>query len=234
MAIAYDNDTLNVNSGTSTSESFAHTCTGSDLTLVAFFMMFSTASNSISGTPTYNSVNMTAATSLVEYNYQLNRYFNLIGYYLNAPATGSNTLAVSYSGATAANAVWVASYTGANNGIGSNTGSGTGNDNNPGLTFTTDNATGLSVAAFVMLGADSDPFTPDGSETERQDTDTGGGSTTTDFGIHCLELAATGGSDTLSSTATVSDHWLTLGFEINAAGGGGGVTVKNLALLGVG
>ena len=165
MAIAYDNDTLNVNSANSTGETIAHTCTGSDLTLVVFIMIFGVASNGTSSAPTYNSVSMSSAATPVEYNYQVNRYFNLEAWYLNNPATGSNNVVTAYSGTATANAVWIASYTGANNGIGTNTGSSTGNDNNPTVTFTTDNSTGLITAAFMGLGADFDPFTPDGSET---------------------------------------------------------------------
>lgn len=233
MAIAYDNDTLNVNSANSTGETFSHTCTGSDLTLVVFVMIFGVASNSSSSNPTYNSVSMTSAATPVEYEYQLNRVFNLEVYYLDNPSTGANNVVTAYTGTATANAVWAASYTGANNGVGTNSGSATGNSDNPSVTFTTDNSTGLILSSFMAVGADFDPFTPDGSETERQDADTGGGSSTTDFSVHCMELAATGGSDTLSSTGSVSDHWLTLAIEINAAAAGG-VTVKPLAALGVG
>lgn len=221
MALAYDNDGLIVNTTAGTGDSGSYSVGGSGNTLAVCVALFSVASNSVTAI-SYNSVGMTSAATPVEYNYTVNRYFNLEWYYLNSPATGSNTISTTYNSTTVASAVWLISFTGGNNGVGTNSGSSTGNDNNPGLTFTTDAATGIITAMFVMLGADTDPFTPDGSETERQDTDTGGGSTSTDFGIHCLTLPATGGSDTLSSTATGGgDHWLSFGIEINAAAAGG-------------
>lgn len=227
--MAYDNDALFVNSVNSTGETNAFTCTGSELTLTVFVALFGVASNGSSSAPTYNGVSMTSAATPVEYNYQLNRYFNLEVYTLDDPATGSNNIVTAYSGTATANAIWAYSETSASNGVGSSSGSSTGNTNNPAATFTTDAATGKILALFMCLGADFDPFTPDGSETERQDTDTGGGSTTTDFAVHCMELAATGGSDTVSSTGSTSDHWLTLAIELNAAAAASGRIMSSLA-----
>lgn len=216
MAIAHDATSTHTNTANSTGESFSHTCTGSDLTLVATLFVFSTVSNSASAI-TYNGVSMTLRAEN-NYNYTANRYLHTLVYTLDNPATGSNTFSVTYSTACVANAIVLSSYTGANNGIGA-TNSATGTSSSPSVTLTTNNATGLIVGGVQVLGGDSDPFTPGSGVTERSDgaTDT---NTNTDVGFTTGDKAATGGSDTFNFTASVSDQWSIVAVEINEAAGG--------------
>jgi len=212
--------TTAVNSSNSTGETIStHNVAGSDITLVVIVKMFSVASNGVDSI-TWNGTSMGTAVASDEYNYTINRYFNLLTFTLDGADTGTNDLVVSFSGTAAANSITLITLNNANNGNNSNTGSSTGSDDNPAATFTTDDSNSLIVWTGVMLGADSDPFTPDGSETERVDGDTGGGSATTDFGYHVMTLPATGGADTLSSTASVSDEWLTQAIAVSGTAAG--------------
>ncbi len=216
MAITHDATTQHVNSENSTSESFSHTCTGSDLTLVATLYLFSTVSNSIVAI-TYNGVAMTLRAQN-NYNYTTNRYLHVLVYTLDGPAAGSNSFSVTYNQTATANAIVLTSYTGANNGIGA-TNSATGNSTGPSVTLTTNAATGLIVGGAAVLGGDTDPFTPGSGVTERSDGATGT-STTVDIGYTSGEKAATGGSDTFNFTASASDRWTIVAVELNEAAGG--------------
>jgi hypothetical protein len=168
---------------------FSHTCTGSDLTLVATLFLFSTTSNSISAI-TYNGVAMTLRAEN-NYNYTTNRYLHTLVYTLDNPSTGSNTFSATYATTATANAVVLSSYTGANNGIGA-TNSATGNSTGPSVTLTTNASTGLIVGGATVLGGDTDPFTPGSGVTERSDGATGT-STSVDIGYTSGDKAATGG-----------------------------------------
>lgn len=99
MAIAYD---ATSKSTFTTNPSWSHTCTGDDRILV---VVAGAVSDNISGI-TYNSV---ALTQITETTYPGAGHAGLSIWYLVAPATGSNTIAVSSSSACGAVAV---SYTG--------------------------------------------------------------------------------------------------------------------------
>lgn len=97
MAIAFDNSTA------SSSASYSHTCTGSNLILWVHVGSFTATTSSV----TYNGVSMTKA---VDSGLQDGAYNTL--WYLINPATGSNTVAITVSGGS----LWgseAASYTGA-------------------------------------------------------------------------------------------------------------------------
>ncbi len=213
MAIAHDATTPHTNTSTSSSESFSHTCTGVNLTLVATLFVFSTVSNSITAI-TYNGVAMTLRQQN-NFNYTANRYLHTLVYTLDNPATGSNTFSVTFNGSAVANAIVLSSYTGANNGIGA-TNSATGNSSGPSVTLTTNNATGLIVGGVQVLGGDTDPFTPGSGVTEHSDGATGT-DVNTDVGFTTGDKPATGGSDTFNFTASVSDRWSIVAVELNAA-----------------
>ncbi len=102
MAIAFDATSL-VDGGTSVS----HTCTGSNLILFAG-VSFNTADGTITGA-TYNGVGMTEVTRQAVGGVPGTQTVAL--FYLVAPATGSNTLAV--TGTASAPTLIGSSYTGA-------------------------------------------------------------------------------------------------------------------------
>lgn len=83
MAIAYDSASSNTNTN---SQTWSHTCTGSDLVLVVHCIYIQGISN-ITGI-TYNGTAMTQAQNVVD-------GFNFATYYLANPSTGANTISVS-------------------------------------------------------------------------------------------------------------------------------------------
>lgn len=94
MAIAFDaavSSQDNTGTGTST---WTHTCSGSNRILLIGFMP---SGGSVSGTPTYNGVGM---TQIGTFSLAGTVFQNCYLYYLIAPATGANTVSVSYTGAS--------------------------------------------------------------------------------------------------------------------------------------
>ena len=214
MAIAYDNATA------TESESFSHTCTGSDLTLVAIFLMFSQASNGITASPTYNGTSLTQVDTQ-ENNYSFNRYQNAEIWRLDNPDTGSNTFSWSATGTYVNAACIVVSFSGANNGSYIASGSkGTGDSDTPTVTWATSTSDGMIVGGAMIVGGDTDPFTPGSGVTEVAD-DATGTNTNTDFGYTAGYKASSGGSDTLDFTGSASDDWTIVTLEVLASGGGG-------------
>lgn len=104
MAIAFDNSTNGGSSGSGTSHTFSHTCSGSDRILFVYVRMAGTTDRVTA--ITYNGVSMTK----IDAQFGINNTGTTL-YYLIAPATGSNTVAITKEdSATSALAV---SYTGA-------------------------------------------------------------------------------------------------------------------------
>lgn len=108
MAIANDTSTVrNVSGGAS--DSFSYTCTGSDLILVVCFSNYDTTAGDrqVSGI-TYNSVALTSART--DDNGTSNGRSEI--WYLVGPATGANTLAITYGGTITNSDYCVSSWTG--------------------------------------------------------------------------------------------------------------------------
>lgn len=92
MAIAFDSAVETLYAGTSSPFSWNHTCTGSDLVLLA---SFSSNSSTTITSVTYNSVAMTQIGSSTAFG------TNLIWlYYLVAPSTGTNSVTITFNGGT--------------------------------------------------------------------------------------------------------------------------------------
>jgi hypothetical protein len=106
MAIAYDSSAVS-NMNSVTTNSFSHTCTGSNLILFVG-VQFATGTD-ISGVPTYSGVNMIPVTN---YSISGTTFNNVYLYYLTSPTTGSNTVSINNTGV--ANYIYAcsASYTG--------------------------------------------------------------------------------------------------------------------------
>lgn len=89
MAVVFDSGTGNQDVGAATSHSFSHTCTGSNLVLIVGVHLDTIDDQTTS--VTYNSVSMTLeAEESGTYNTSMHR--------LAGPATGANTVAVSWAG----------------------------------------------------------------------------------------------------------------------------------------
>lgn len=103
MAIAFDSVSQGTNN--TNSISISHTCTGSNLIVVAFISATSSGGGGVLNTPTYNGVNMTLAQN------GGNLHIGL--YYLINPPTGANTFSVSAtSGGASTTSAFVVSYSG--------------------------------------------------------------------------------------------------------------------------
>lgn len=233
MAVAYDTVSVQADSEVD----FSHTVTGSDPTIVAVFLGLGTSTSTITASPTYNGVSLTQRDS-VAYSYGFNRWIFGEIWTLDNPATGSNTFSFSWSATPTAGVVILMSFSGANNGIGTNTfnsDSSGGTTDTPTDTQTTDASDSMIVGGAIIKGGDSDPFSPGTGVTETADGATGT-NPNADIGYTAGYMTATGGSDTFEFTGSVSDEWVILGVEVLATGGGGPSppTIKKLALLGVG
>jgi len=104
MAISIDATSGGITSGTQTSLTVSHTCSGSDRILIT---QIETEPAGRTTGVTYNGVSMT----LLQNTSIIAGAVELLTYYLLAPATGANNIVVSFSSATNGH-VWSASYTG--------------------------------------------------------------------------------------------------------------------------
>jgi hypothetical protein len=242
MAPVFGSLTVNAsaaNRGNSTVNTTHDVGAGANRTVVCVTLQFS---DNREGDPdvtsvTYNGVALTVrATAAI--NTGSSEWLHAEIWTLDNPASGSNTGAVTYdsinlncdaifwsrnTGAVTydsinlnCDAIFWSHYTGANNGVGTNVGASTGISNNPSTTFTTDASDSMIVAGACVFGGDSDPFTPGSGVTERADGATGT-SITDDIGYTGLEKPATGGSDTIDTTASAADDWAIVAVEILAA-----------------
>lgn len=153
MAIAYD-ASAGSSTGSASSLTYSHTCSGSDRILFVFVCRGNTQTIS---SVTYNSVAMTFIAESIVAGSQ-----PVAVYYLVAPATGANNVVITLSGATFIFSS-SSSYTGAKQTgqpDGSNTGKASGTSHAISVTTTADNSWG--VAAYR---AEGDGVTSAGSGT---------------------------------------------------------------------
>lgn len=109
MAIAFDIATNVTSTGSSTTHTYAHTCTGSDRILFASIATLNDAGNDTVTGVTYNGVAMTRINTARTTGFAWRGYL----YYLIAPATGSNNIVATKTGTTGQMYGSSASYTGA-------------------------------------------------------------------------------------------------------------------------
>lgn len=219
-AVAYDSSNSTTTTS-STGETFAFNNVAGDF-MVCYVGGGDGTSSDFNGTwtATYAGVSMTIIPSSLVYD---GIWVGIQGFYLIAPATGSNNVVTTHSSLTQV-AVMCASFSGVHQttplGTAA-TNSGTGTT----ASVTVTSATGEMVVAGVA-------------------SDNEGGITET--GTLILETAAVS-SDTIygiqrySGAASVSaqwtqgsNAWAASGVSIKPAAGGGGVTLRNLMLMGVG
>ena len=227
MAIAYD-ATSGVATGWTTSDSFSHTCTGSDrLLLVWVFFDRGNGTYTVSSA-TYNGVSLSQVTTFGN-GAQYVELWRLV-----APATGANTLALSYNnaGPTAKVAVRAVSYTGVDGTtpLGSLS-SATGTSKTP--TVTLSSASGELVADFVSPYSAGIDLTVGSGQTSRAEVD----NASSGFVCYGVSDEAGAASVTMSwSWTSANDSWFIGAIPIKPTGAAaGGIPKTTLqTLLGVG
>ena len=167
MAIALDAVT-NMASGSGTSLTFAHTCTGDDRILFVFVETAEGTTPVVSGV-TYNSVAMTEINN-VSFTVGGNAVVYL--YYLVAPSTGANNVVISCSSSMVLIRGNAVSYTGASQTgqpDGSDTETGSGASGTVTITTTADNC-------WMVFGQANNAAEPTaGTNSTRRGTSGGGG-----------------------------------------------------------
>lgn len=207
MAIAYDTITVNKDTTGRSSASFAHPCTGSDLVLVVICLFRHQTLNPSVSTVTYNGVAATQRQR-ISYNYTGTRYLTAEVWTLDDPATGSNTVAVTYAQTQAADAVLVISLTGANTYVNGNKASG--NSNNPSTSVGGPVSNSWLVGGAAVLNAGNTPFTPGSGSVERADEDNG-----TAFGLWGATEPTGADPSVFDVTASGTNHWVIAVVEIS-------------------
>ncbi len=212
-AVAYDAVT------TSSSASFSHTTSGTDRLLVVFLHIFSQTANP-TATVTYNGVGMTLQET-AENNFSVNRYIVVHAYTLVNPASGSNTVAITYGGTYATTGASAVSYTGVDQSSPVGATTNTTATGNPTITLATNTANSLVVGASSNRGGDVAPFTPGTGVTERFDWATGA-NVNIDLSQFGGDRSTTStGNYTINATGTGSDPHSMVALEIKEVAASG-------------
>lgn len=157
MALAID--AISSAHGTGSSLTFAHTCSGLNRLLVVWVSYFDSADAPTGAT--YNGVAMTAIPSSTA----ANGNYKIAGFYLIAPATGTNNIVVSFSGAMSDMGAGAVSFTDAHQTTPLGTAvTATGTNTTPSVTVTT-SAGEIVVDGLVIVHGGT--LTVDGSQTQR-------------------------------------------------------------------
>lgn len=183
MAVAYDA----VSEGTltnSSSKTLSHTCTGSNLLLVAF--VHNCLGTAVPTGVTYNGVSMTLITSL---NGSTSEE-SLHAYRLSAPSTGANNISVTFAAATDFKIGGI-SFTGTN-GTTNGTQISTDPSNTPN-SVTVTSATNAMICSGMVIAGIRPTFTYGGSQTARYNTNAGGDCTTA-AGASSVDMSYSNGS----------------------------------------
>ena len=220
MAIAHDSTTTGAGVDGNTNYTFSHTCTGSDLMLMVCVTTNTTTDPS---GITYNGVAMTkGATKTQSRNGSI--------WYLANPATGANTVSVTYAAAFTLAMGSATSYTGCSGSIGATGTNGAASGTTISVAITT------TVANSYLVGAvecnNNQTFSSSGGSTIRANQN--GGVDTISQG--CVDLSTpTVQSNTLACTFPSSGDWLIAAIEILPVAVVASISVThNLSLLGVG
>lgn len=209
MAVAFDavGPSSAGQTGTGTSVSWSHTCTGSNRILIVGAAV-GCLSDAITTTATYNGVSMTSVGSRVLTNNQVNSGYVQM-WSLIAPATGANTVQITASASVDAFSAGSTSFTG----VDQTTPLGT-----PATAFGSSTTASVAVAGttsgnmIVDAACLGSAFSSSG-QTRRWQRNT---NTTTGAGNGAGSTAAAGGSVTMSEIGT-ADWWGIIAVEVLAA-----------------
>ena len=205
----------------SVGQSFSFTNTAGDF-LLCYIGAGDAVSTDFDGwTATYAGASMTAIPSSKVYD---GGWVGIQGFYKIGPATGTNTVATSTGGLDQV-AVMCASFTG----VDQTTPLGTAATNSATSGTTASVSVSSATGELVIGGIASDA--EDGiTETGTLILEAGPVASDTLFGIQYYSGAASVTAQWSQST----NRWAVSGVSIKPASGGGGVTLKNLSLMGVG
>lgn len=216
MAVAVD-AVSSSGGGSASSFSWAHTCSGSDRLLmlgIAWYDSIDTISS-----VTYNSVAMTIVPSSSK---SIGQY-TVVLYYLINPASGSNTVAVTFSGGVFDFGGGAVSFTGADQTTPLGTAAtASGTSTTPSVAVTS--ASGEIVLDTLII-THSGTLTVDGSQTQRWNA-TGGGYTK-----YAGSTEGGAASTTMSWSNSTSQDWAITGVAVKPVSAN---TVRQLCLIGVG
>jgi hypothetical protein len=219
MAIAFD--AVSSTTGISvTTTTFSHVCTGSDRLI--FITAHGGDGTAADRTLTAASYNAVAATS--SWTVEDGAWNGSSGYYLVAPATGSNTVSVTYGGNCFNTSCGAVSFTGVDQTtpVGSSA-TATGTSTTPTVTVTKDNASDWIIATVAT--DDNAGVSVTGSGTERWEHEDVAGDTT-----GSCQTASAGTTDYDATWSTDNQKYAVGGANIIEAAS----PVKQLGLLGVG
>ncbi len=218
--MALSEHTTTLSAASSATASFSHDSgTGSNRLLMLWATTLVDNTGSGITAVTYNSVsltNVTGASLEVAFG---GRFGETQLWYLIAPATGSNTVAITYSvggdvqsACFAATALEGAHQTVPVSATVVNTNSGSSDTTS--FTETTGSANSWLVMCGNWQGGDTDPFAPGSGDTELADQ-ASGANTFLDHGHTVLyQSTTTAGSYTVATTATASDNFVAGAAEI--------------------
>lgn len=216
MAVAVD-AVSSAAGGSASNFSWAHTCSGSDRLLmlgIAWYDSIDTISS-----VTYNSVAMTAVPSSSK---SIGQY-TVVLYYLTNPASGSNTVAVTFSGGVFDFGGGAISFTGADQTTPLGTAAtASGTSTTPSVAVTS--ASGEIVLDTLII-THSGTLTVDGSQTQRWNS-TGSGYTK-----YAGSTEGGAASTTMSWSNSTSQDWAITGVAIKPVSTN---TLRQLCLTGVG
>ena len=220
MAIALNDsavtnaDTAGRSSGT---QSFTVT-SGSNLIMIAVFHFLNGSTDPTISAADFNGDSLTFLHGQTN-NYQFNRHIRTSAYYLVNPDVGTLDFSWTYGQTQAADVVSLYTLSGVDQSspIGA-TNDVTGNSNTDTISLTTTAADSIVLGHYTWEGHDAQPFST--GDTELYDLQSGGNNANTDcsaFGGY--EIATSIGSYGIDATASVTDDFVGIAFEIKASGG---------------
>lgn len=218
MAVAFDAvgpSSAGTSSSSSTTLSWSHTCTGSNLCLLVGVALGNNADGGSTMSATYNSVSMTSLGT-VHTNNSFGGFIQL--WYLKGPATGANTVAITESGGSTPLTLVGGSI------------SLTGVDQTSPVGTPVTAAGSSGTASVAVTGTTSGNMIVDAvacgsaiSTSTQTNRWKDNAATTSGAGNAAQSTAAAGGSVTMSYTVT-SDWWGIIAVEVKAAAGSGGLS----------
>jgi len=170
---------------------------------------------------TYNGVGLTKALN-VEQEYSAGQWINVEWWYLANPASGSNTVAVTYSHTLTADEVTAVTLNGVEQSdpIGASN-SATGNSSGPAVSVTTEQANAWILAGIGKRRAGGGSFTPGTGTTEVADGETGTAGNADISYFDGYETTTTAGAHTVDATHSVTSEWTMAAIEVKETTGGG-------------
>lgn len=210
-------DAISSAHGTGSSLTFAHTCSGLNRLLVVWVSYFDSADAPTGAT--YNGVAMTAIPSSTA----ANGNYKIAGFYLIAPATGTNNIVVSFSGAMSDMGAGAVSFTDAHQTTPLGTAvTATGTNTTPSVTVTT-SAGEIVVDGLVIVHGGT--LTVDGSQTQRWNSIASNG-----FQKYAgsTETAA-GASTPMNWSNSSSQQWAIGAVPIKPVAAGGGTVATKMS-----